>query len=229
MNRKPNTQQALPDDYFSRERDDIYSLVADLPPARILDVGCGEGHLGKRLRESGHVVIGIEKDEAAVIAARKNLDDVYHCDAEKMDLRLDPEPFDLVILGDILEHLVDPWNLLYNLHSALNHHGKIIASIPNIQYFPIILNLIRGRFEYCSHGILDRTHLRFFTPREARSMFLSMNYEVVQSPTIYPYKKKWLRVLAGALSTVSLGILKPFLIGNIFIVAVRTPYSKNRS
>ena len=222
MKSKLYSREVLPDDYFSKLRDDIFYLIPDSTPLRILDIGCGEGILGRRLTESGHNVSGIEFDESAAMVAKENLDHVYSADIENFDLELTSPPFDLIILSDILEHLIDPWILLKKLRKALKHRGEIIASIPNIQYFPILLNLIRGRFEYRSEGILDRSHLRFFTPKEATTMFRNEGYEIVQSPTIYPYRAKCVKWIAILLNAISLGIFRDFLIGNIYIIARKT-------
>ena len=75
--------------------------------------------------------------------------------------------FDLIVILDILEHLMDPWAMVQRLHSALALGGVIIASIPNVGHYSVAFPLLRGKWEYQPEGLLDRTHLRFFTKRTA--------------------------------------------------------------
>lgn len=212
-------QNKPPADYYSRPRDDLFRLIPKTPGMKVLEVGCGEGQLGRRLKECNQVVYGIEIDPSAARAAASVLDRVYTENVEEFEFNLSDEFFDTIILGDVLEHLVDPWELLVKMKRHLAKEGVIISSIPNLQYFPILWDLIRGRFEYRTHGILDKTHLRFFTAKEVRKLFTDTGYKIINNPRIFPYKKKWALNLAAVLDFLSFGTLRNYLIGQIYVIA----------
>lgn len=212
-------QNKLPADYYSRPRDDLFRLIPKTPGLVVLEVGCGEGQLGRRLKECNQIVYGIERDPSAARVAASVLDRVYAGNAEEFEFNLSDEFFDTIILGDVLEHLVDPWGLLAKTKKYLAREGIIISSIPNLQYFPILWDLIRGRFKYQAHGILDRTHLRFFTAKEVRKLFSGAGYKIINEPRIFPYKKKWARNLAAVLDFLSFGALRNYLVGQIYVIA----------
>jgi 2-polyprenyl-3-methyl-5-hydroxy-6-metoxy-1,4-benzoquinol methylase len=206
-------------DYYSRPRDDLFRLIPKTPGLKVLEVGCGEGQLGRRLREYNQVVYGIEIEPSAARIAASVLDHVYAENVEEFEFNLSDEFFDTIILGDVLEHLIDPWGLLVKTKRCLAKEGIIISSIPNLQYFPILWDLIRGRFEYRTHGILDKTHLRFFTAKEVRKLFSDAGYKIINNPRIFPYKKKWAQNLAAVLDFLSFGTLRNYLAGQIYVIA----------
>lgn len=212
-------QDKPPADYYSRPRDDLFRLIPKTPGLAVLEVGCGEGELGRRLKECNQIVYGIERDPSAARAAASVLDHVYVGNVEELEFNLSDEFFDTIILGDVLEHLIDPWELLAKIRKYLKKEGIIISSIPNLQYFPILWDLIRGRFKYQAHGILDRTHLRFFTAKEVRKLFSDTGYKIINEPRIFPYKKKWAQNLAAVLDFLSFGTLRNYLIGQIYVIA----------
>lgn len=212
----------FPDDYYSRTRDDLFGLIPKTPGLKALEFGCGEGRLGARLKEFGHIVYGVEKNFTAADTARSILDRVYVGDIENIEFDVSDEFFDIIIFGDVLEHLIDPWKLLYRIKRYLTKDGIIISSIPNVQYFPVLFNLIGGRFEYKTHGILDKTHLRFFTAAEARKLFSEAGYKIIGNPRIFPYKRRWAQGLAMALELLSFGVLRNYLIGQIYIIAKKS-------
>lgn len=216
-------RDGFPADYYSRTRDDLFELIPKTPGLKALEFGCGQGRLGARLKKLGHIVYGVEKSFPAAEAAKSALDRVYIGDIENMELGVSDGFFDIIILGDVLEHLIDPWRLLYRIKRYLAKDGIIISSIPNLQYFPVLINLIRGRFEYKAHGILDKTHLRFFTAAEASRIFSGAGYKITGNPRIFPYKRKWARALARALELLSFGLLRNYLIGQIYIIAKKGP------
>jgi 2-polyprenyl-3-methyl-5-hydroxy-6-metoxy-1,4-benzoquinol methylase len=214
---RPTAQAA---DYFGRERDDLYRLVPDLPAgSRVLEIGCGEGRLGARLRARGLEVHGIEVVEDAARKAEQVLDRVWTGDVEKLELDYPDGHFHLLLLGDVLEHLVDPWAVLAQLRMLLARDGVVVASVPNVQYFPVVLDLLRGRFEYRAAGVLDRTHLRFFTRREARRLFAGAGFVVEAMPAVYPFRAAWVRGIACGLDRLSLGSLRGLLTGQVYLRA----------
>jgi 2-polyprenyl-3-methyl-5-hydroxy-6-metoxy-1,4-benzoquinol methylase len=151
------------DAYFGGLRMEIVEMVPDECRA-ILDVGCGYGVLGRYLKENGvNEVCGIELSPNAADEARKVLDEVVVGNVEFVELPFLTGHFDCIICADVLEHLIDPWNVLSNLKRYLKPGGCIIASIPNIGFHRVVRSLMKGRWEYTGSGVLDRTHLRFFT------------------------------------------------------------------
>lgn len=137
-------------------------LSAERPKLRILDVGTQRGYLGARLREQGHYVVGIEKAQECAAEARAHYDAFHAADIEEFDFPY-REEFDYIVFADILEHLRDPALVLRRSLPSLRRGGKVLVSVPNIANFVIRLSLLFGRFDYAERGILDKTHLRFFT------------------------------------------------------------------
>lgn len=152
---------------------------------RVLDLGCWNGDMGAHLRSRNLEVVGLEKDaEAAAVAARR-LDSVVTGDVDELDLSeiFGTERFDVIVAGDVLEHLTDPASTLRRLRPLLAHGGSIVASIPNVAHGSVRLNLLNGDFQYTDVGLLDRTHLRFFTRRSMLSLFEDAGFVVVETQT----------------------------------------------
>jgi 2-polyprenyl-3-methyl-5-hydroxy-6-metoxy-1,4-benzoquinol methylase len=131
-------------------------------PRRVLDLGCGDGHLGARLRAAGHHVTGIDLHDQPGPADR--LDAYLRADLEH-GLPEELGTFDVVLAADVFEHLARPEVLLADLRHHLAPGGVVLASIPNFAHWYPRLRVVTGRFDYDRRGILDRTHLRFFTRR----------------------------------------------------------------
>jgi 2-polyprenyl-3-methyl-5-hydroxy-6-metoxy-1,4-benzoquinol methylase len=166
------------DDYFRQERSDLEALIPN-SAIKILDIGCGEGTLGKRLLKKGiKEVIGIEINPPACKNAGYNLSRVICGDIEEIDLPFSEGYFDCIICGDVLEHLKDPLSVLKKIRNYLSDAGAIIASIPNVRYYGVINMLTEGRWKYEDYGILDRTHLRFFTKKEIEELFHDAGFEI---------------------------------------------------
>jgi len=143
----------------------VLGMTADRPRGRVLDLGCGSGLVGAELRKRGHVVVGVEAAPEPETAAR--LDKLVVAD---LDLGLPEEasvegPFDIVIAADVLEHLRAPDRLLRELHTVCTADAKLVASVPNISHWYPRVRIGLGRFDYDHRGILDATHMRFFTWR----------------------------------------------------------------
>lgn len=147
--------------------------------SRILDIGCGEGALGRALIERGaSEVVGIEADPATAEAARKSLSRVFRGDVETLELPFTDGYFDCIVLADVLEHLRDPLALLKKAKRHLADSGTVVASIPNVRFLGVLDGLAEGRWEYRDFGILDRTHLRFFTRKEMEILFRDAGFEL---------------------------------------------------
>ncbi|MCL6640463.1 MAG: glycosyltransferase, partial [Candidatus Rokubacteria bacterium] len=160
-------EAALPA-YYRHERPEVVALV----PAgarRVLDIGCGAGGLGRALkRRSPCWVAGVEANPAAAAAARPYLDEVLEVDLEQVETwPWPPASFDCVVCADVLEHLRQPGRLLARLTPLLAPGGVLVASVPNVRHAGVLASLlVEGRWRYEDEGILDRTHVRFFTRAE---------------------------------------------------------------
>ena len=159
-------------------------------------MGCGEGKTGKVLREKGfEEIVGVEINEAYARGGQSNYDRLIVGDIEKIDLPYEKGHFDCILYGDVLEHLVDPWQVLENHSFFLKNEGVIICSIPNIRHYRIIRKLFfKGRWEYQESGILDRTHLRFFTLHSIQEMLEGGGFEIKRIIR-RPSAAKWLKLI----------------------------------
>ncbi len=142
-------------------------LAQHVPPgAAVLDIGCASGNLLLALRdERGCAGVGLELDPVAVAAARAKGLEVHRIDLahEPLDQHVANRRFDRVILADVLEHLADPASVLRAVPPLLSPGGQVLVSLPNPTHFDVILAMSQDRFEYTQTGLLDATHLRFFT------------------------------------------------------------------
>lgn len=151
----------------------IASYLSKLPPGKLLDVGCSNGELGRFLSALHYEVWGIDINQAFIEEATPFLHKAICGDINEIDkLGLNHDYFDVVVFADILEHIVEPELCLSNAIKYLKPGGLAIISLPNIGNFKVIFDLFFGRFQYEDVGILDKTHLRFFT--------LSSGQELVQ-------------------------------------------------
>ncbi|MEE9416635.1 MAG: class I SAM-dependent methyltransferase [Acidimicrobiales bacterium] len=162
-----------PNRYFSAVRHD---LIANLSGSalRVLELGCGTGNTGAELLRSqiAATVVGIELDPIAARQARKVLTRVVEGNIEDIDTA-EMGRFDAIIVGDVLEHLYDPWKVVAMLaQQHLKPGGQFLASIPNARCYALWLPLVvRGRFDYQETGLLDRSHIRWFTESTILSMY----------------------------------------------------------
>jgi glycosyltransferase involved in cell wall biosynthesis len=150
------------------------------PPGRVLDLGCAGGLLAAQLRARGHFVVGV--DASPPPGADENVDVLVVAD---LDAGLpgdvaDEGPFDLVLALDVLEHLRDPARLLRELHEASTPDTVLVTSVPNIGHWYPRLRIGLGRFDYDRRGILDATHLRFFTWRSFSAMAARVGWRAEQ-------------------------------------------------
>lgn len=164
--------------YFRQERKEVEALIPD-GTMRVLDVGCGEGILGKRLLDKGsEEVVGIEINAEVAKKAEENLSKVLCGDVETLELPFEEKYFDCILFADLLEHLKDPLTTLKRFGRYLKDTGVVVASIPNVRYYGVMHMLSEGRWKYEDAGILDRTHLRFFTRKEIETLFKDAGYEI---------------------------------------------------
>ncbi|OYY94863.1 MAG: hypothetical protein B7Y41_04715 [Hydrogenophilales bacterium 28-61-23] len=160
---------------------------------RILEIGCGNGKFGAAIRSSRNVYyVGVDLMPKAVEAAKKVLDVSLQADIEVDDLPFQHNSFDCLIMNDVLEHLRDPWGTLKKMMAYLAPGGYVVASLPNIRYYSVVKDLLINRqWRYAENGVLDKTHIRFFTDKTIRDMFQGVNVEILTLNGINGTKFPW--------------------------------------
>lgn len=161
------------------------------PRSTLLDVGCSKGDFGRALMQyNGCIVDGIEPDKGDFKAARKVLRYVSNRTVEKaLRTKFRDIKYDYVSFMDVIEHLYDPTDVLIEVASHLKHGGRVVFSIPNMAHISVRLMLLGGNFEYGETGLLDNTHLHFYTKKEIERIFQAANYTIEAmkfSEAIYP-------------------------------------------
>lgn len=179
-----------PANYYSGARRDFVEMLPVNASAQILEVGCGQGLTGALAIEQGRCgrYVGVEVMQGPAAKAGKHLSEVIVGNIEEIELPFSSGTFDALILSEILEHLVDPWAVLKKLGSVLRPGAQVLSSSPNIAYWKVFRDLYRGQFDYAERGIMDRTHLRWFTPETYRDLFQSCGYSVDRVFPIAPLK-----------------------------------------
>ena len=165
--------------YFSLIRFDVAAL-ADSPedtPLNILEVGCACGgtllYLKNKYKKAS--LYGIETNKAAARSAAL-VAEVSDQNIEELELAYPQNFFDYILLADVLEHLHDPWKALTTFKQYLKPYGKLLVSIPNVMHFSVMKKMLQGFWTYEAAGILDKTHLRFFTLNEIDKTFKELGY-----------------------------------------------------
>ncbi len=159
-------------------------------PRTVLDVGCGIGLNGAAAKRTGAHVTGIETDPVALEQARRRLDEVIAVDITNdaaVRAALGERRFDLILFADVLEHVADPLAVLKRFLGYLGDEGHVLVSLPNVAAWTVRLGLLAGRFDYGASGILDDSHLRFFTRDTARRLLEDAGLDVLrveQNPMI---------------------------------------------
>lgn len=159
--------------YFAAARFEIEPLLPAFAPS-VLEIGCGAGQTMRWLKESGRAgqAWGVELAEPGATLAREYFEEVLVGDAESlMATAFVGMQFDLILCLDVLEHMIDPWSCIETLQHRLTTDGKLVISVPNVRCLRVLAPLVlRGEWRYGDEGILDRTHLRFFTRESAQAL-----------------------------------------------------------
>jgi 2-polyprenyl-3-methyl-5-hydroxy-6-metoxy-1,4-benzoquinol methylase len=194
---------------------------------RVLDVGAADGIVSRRLTERGWRVTGIEGDPALAQAGAPHCERMLTANLNR-EIPEVPGPFDAIVYGDVLEHLIDPLRVLVELDRSLAPGGFVIISVPNIAHLYIRLLLLLGRFDYIDRGILDQTHLRFFTARSLRALIADAGltierFTATPAPLYQILPTAWHKPWVAATHAVNAVIARnlPRLLGYQLIVLAR--------
>ena len=172
-----------PEEYSFKEEDGsshavLLDLLEGAPPARILDLGCASGYLSQKLRDRGHWVFGVDFTESPGVTERT--DEFLTADLSGGIPDKVGDRYDFVIAGDVIEHLPQPGRILKQATDLLRPGGEVLLSVPNVSHWYPRARMALGTFGYDRRGILDDTHLRFFTRRSLRRLVRDAGYDVVE-------------------------------------------------
>ncbi|MGD8777575.1 MAG: glycosyltransferase [Ignavibacteria bacterium] len=177
--------------YYEYNRPEVQKLV-NPNSKKILDVGCGSGVMAFELKEKLNAEVwGIEPVEKAAKKAETKLDKVISGSIESALDKLPDNYFDSIIFADVLEHLVDPKEIIESIKLKLKSKGEIVTSIPNVRHWTMIKKLIEGDWRYEDAGILDKTHLRFFTIDTAIELFSKCGFNVEELSATFSEKYQY--------------------------------------
>jgi len=165
--------------YYEAPREEMLAFMPDTSKL-VLDIGCSNGFFGRNLKSKSNVIVhGIEINNELKEIASKNIDEIFIGDVFDGIKYFSKNKYDSIFFNDVLEHFMSPDKVLIKLKPILSESGVIIASIPNIRYFRTLKSLIFERdFKYEDSGILDNTHLRFFTKKSMMRLFDNSGYDV---------------------------------------------------
>ncbi len=175
-------------EYYGHPRREMAAFVPH--DAKVmLDIGCGAGAFAAGLKENGRQleIWGVEMCPEAAKLAAEVMDEILVGDWASVLPELPLGRFDCIVLNDVLEHVEHPDEVLRRIKPLLSDGGRVVASIPNVRYFFNVMDLVvHGRWDYTDEGILDRTHLRFFTRSSMKKIFQDSGYSVESMDGINP-------------------------------------------
>lgn len=178
-----------PVNYFKGGRQTIIEKINLEKVQTLIDIGCSDGATLKLINKENHNIElwGVELMEEPAKEAQKQFQKIYIGTIEENLKNLPNNYFDAILMLDVIEHLAYPEDVLLILKSKLKFGGKIYSSIPNISHIKGIFNLlIKKDWKYESYGLMDYTHLRFFTPKSIKRMFNNLGYEIIDQRGMTP-------------------------------------------
>jgi 2-polyprenyl-3-methyl-5-hydroxy-6-metoxy-1,4-benzoquinol methylase len=168
------------------EKNSSHTLAHDMVQAyaqgrvlRVLEVGCASGYWGTLLKTAGHSVVGVEPDAQAAMAAQQVLDQVFVGLVDDYFATHQGEKFDVISFVDVLEHTMDPAVILTECRARLKPGGVVVASIPNVAHLAVRGMLLAGRWSYAQTGIMDNSHIRFFTRDTIVELFSTTAFRIL--------------------------------------------------
>ena len=180
------------------------------PKSRILDIGCGSGHIIGVLKEKKCYVSGIDikKTSSSIV-----YDEFHQFDLNEGPIKFPIENYDVILLLDVIEHLIDPDRFLLNFRkfSHINYDTKILISVPNTAFISLRLGLLLGMFNYGERGILDKTHKRLFTLASIRNILVQNGYEIINVkgiPAPFALAIRGNNFIAKALTYINIMLIK---------------------
>ena len=199
--------------YFSLEREIFKSEIIG-SNLNILDVGCGSGALGAYLISNQNCKVhGFEINSNIIHLAKKNLTSVIDGNIETDPIPFEFNSFDYIVLGDVLEHLINPIQTLEKLMKYLNKNGVLLVTTPNVKHWSVSYNLIfKDNWEYRDWGILDYTHMRFFTKKSLTNILNKHNISNFSIKRIIQYPSK-----SHTINKFSFSLFEGFLASHLFL------------
>ncbi|MGV6827595.1 MAG: class I SAM-dependent methyltransferase [bacterium] len=171
--------------YYRRQRLDVVQLIPS-SYSRVLEIGCSEGHFRDNLNQP-HEYWGVEPNSDAAQQAATRLDKVFTGDYDSVEDQIPAAHFDLIVCNDVLEHVADHDAMLQSILSKLQPQGYLLLSVPNARYFPHLKELLIDKdWRYRSEGILDYTHLRFFTRKSLIRTLTDNGFKIERFEGINP-------------------------------------------
>ena len=164
--------------YYKNVRPEMLRYIPNSAKT-ILEIGCGSGNFSRQLERKGVETWGLEPAEKSAKEAQEKLHTVLIGTLDEKFNELPDAYFDVIVMNDVIEHLLEPWDDLVKLKSKLKKEGVLVTSIPNVRYSKNIFKMIFKRdWKYTDDLILDRTHFRFFTKKSMKRMFRDCGYTI---------------------------------------------------
>ncbi len=196
------------ENYYNNERKEIIKYIPK-GVKRILDVGCGEGSTLEMISKIYDCeAVGVEINIESANKANKKFKDIYNFSCENKEKMDELGDFDVILLLDVLEHMIDPWAFVLNLKKvSLRQGGTLIASIPNFKNYKIMQSYIKGNFRYEEAGLFDRTHLRWFAKKNMMELFeeVGLKVDIISASNLQGKNK------ATIFNGLTLGIFEEYL------------------
>ncbi len=204
--------------YYAGIRDDWFAYLSKEKKYRILEIGCGIGDNGQYAKSMGisSFYAGIELFEDAARQASQKVDEIICGNAEIINLPWQDEYFDVLFMSEVLEHLVDPEIFLKRISRYVRKGGLVFASSPNVSHYSVIKMLTKGDWILEAQGIMDETHLRWFTPKSYNRLFVECGFQVID---ISPVSKFGIK--AKIADTLTLGVLQHIFWRQINLKAIK--------
>jgi len=209
--------------YFTNIRFDLISLIPKNTSGRILELGAGGGDTLVAIKKEGIAkeVVGIELNPLPN-SNQKNpeIDQFLFGNIETMEIPFEVGYFDVIVCGDVLEHLIDPWAVVNKAARYLKTGGILITSIPNIRYYRAVVEIFgKGNFQYTEHGLFDKTHLRFFCRKD---MVRLLSAPTMKVSAVYPIFDLLPASKIRTLNKITFGLFKEFLSMQFVLVTEKT-------